>query len=67
MTTEHTTDLNDPAAPEGIPAVLRRAAEKMRDAEGELQSAWQDRNAGSSWGTIAIELERCAERIARKL
>ena len=62
-----TTDLNDPEAPEDIPAVLRRAAEKMREQAGELASAWGDKNAGAKWIVIAKELDRAAERIEDKV
>jgi hypothetical protein len=62
MTTQ-TTDLNDPAAPDGIPDVLRTAADKMREATTELQGAWQDKSAGKVWERIAKELERCATRV----
>lgn len=62
-----TTDLNEPASPEDVPAVLQYAAEKMREQASELQSAWQDKNAGKVWDIIARELDRAAERIASKI
>lgn len=61
------TDLNEPASPEGIPQVLRNAADMMREQAGDLQSAWQDKNAGGDWNMIARELERAADRIQQML
>lgn len=61
------TDLNDPAAPDGIPAVLRAAAAKMREQAFELDAAWQDRGAGEPWLIVANELDRAASRIAKKI
>ena len=62
-----TSDLNEPAAPEAIPTVLRFAADKMLEQAAELESAWQDKNAGKPWGMIALELQRAADRIESKL
>lgn len=63
--TNRSTDLNDPATPEDIPQIMRNAAQKMREQTGELQSAWQDAGAGRVWTSIAKELEKSADRIAR--
>lgn len=63
--TTRTTDLNEPAAPDGIPDVLRYAADKMRDANSELEAAWQDKGAGNVWSHIATELERTALRVEK--
>jgi hypothetical protein len=41
----------------------RRAAEEYAESSSELQSAWQDKNAGKIWERIARELERAAVRI----
>lgn len=66
-TATRTTDLNDPAAPQGVPDVLRFAAEKMREQTSELQSAHQDANAGKVWNRIARILETAAARVERTL
>lgn len=62
-----TTDLNEPDAPDAIPGVLRRAAEKMREQASELAVAHQDRHAGKPWTVIAEELDRAAARIEAKI
>ena len=67
MSNPRTTDLNEPASPEGVPDVLRYAAEKMYEQAAELRSAWQSGTAGDPWTMIAVELERAADRIKRKL
>lgn len=56
-------DLDACDAPDGVAAELRYAADKMREAQSELQSVWQDRGAGASWLIVARELERCAQRL----
>jgi hypothetical protein len=43
--------------------VLLRAAQQYYESAGELEAAWQDRQAGKIWDRIARELERCAARI----
>lgn len=60
--TDLTTDL-DVDAPEQVSAVLRKAAEAYRYSQGELQSAWQDKNAGKAWAKIARELEKLAAKL----
>jgi hypothetical protein len=62
-----TTDINDAAAPEEVPVILRRNAERANEAAGELAAAWGDSNAGKPWLMIAKELERCAAAIEKKL
>jgi hypothetical protein len=48
--------------PEDVAKVLRRAAVKYREATPELQSAWQDPNAGKVWAAFARILDRAAEQ-----
>lgn len=62
-----TTDLNDAAHPDEIPAILRRATDQANEAATELTAAWQDTGAGNPWAMVAKELEACADRIQRKL
>jgi hypothetical protein len=50
----------DVDAPEKVPQVLRRAADKFRESTDELQSAWQDEHAGKVWTAIATILDRAA-------
>lgn len=64
---DKTTDLNDPATPEQIPPVLRRAADKMREQASELEAAWHDKRAGDAWLIVAKELDRAASRIDAKI
>jgi acyl-CoA reductase-like NAD-dependent aldehyde dehydrogenase len=69
MLNPKTTDLQDAAdTPESVAEILRRAADKYREAPGELASAWQDPNAGKVWAKLARAIENCAascERIAK--
>lgn len=65
--TRRTTDLNDPAAPEGVADVLRFAAEKMREQASELQSAHQDRHVGKVWDRIARLLDATATRVEKTI
>ena len=55
----NSTDL-DQATPEDIARVLRNAAQRFYEARGELQSAWQDKQAGRVWSKLAKILERAA-------
>jgi len=52
----------DVATPEEVSEVLRAAADKFRESQSELQSAWQDRNAGRVWGEFAKILESAAAK-----
>lgn len=56
------TDLDDAYAPEKVANILRNAADKFRESESELQSAWQDPKAGRVWREMAKALERAAVR-----
>jgi hypothetical protein len=56
-----TTDL-DVAAPEQLAKVLRDTADKFRQSTLELQSAWQDPQAGRVWSEFARILERAADQ-----
>jgi hypothetical protein len=58
-------DLENCSAPDDVAPVLRRAAEKYRESRLELQSAWQDKNAGRGWEIIARELEKLATKLER--
>lgn len=53
-------DLSNVSSPDEVPEILRAAAQEYYDAESELQTAWQDRNAGKIWGDFARILERAA-------
>jgi hypothetical protein len=53
------TDLNV-AAPEQFAQALRNAAELFAESQSELQSAWQDDNAGRVWLELAKVCERAA-------
>lgn len=64
---DKTTDLNDPADPADIPAVLQRAADRMDEQAAELAASWQDKTAGQPWRIIAAELRHAAARIESKL
>jgi hypothetical protein len=57
----------DVDTPEKVPAVLRDAAEKYREAATELQSAWQDSQAGKVWEDFATILERAAESCGKAI
>jgi hypothetical protein len=57
----------DTDAPENVQAILRRAAEQYRESASELQSAWQDRNAGKVWDRIARILERAADQVEKTI
>lgn len=62
------TDLCDPALPQGIPPVLRNAAKLMRENAEDLRTLpVRDPDPGKDWDIIAAELEATAERIEQKL
>lgn len=62
-----TTELQDAQAPEDVPAILRRAAEKYREAPGDLSSVWGDPAAGAVWEVIARSLDVAADKIERQV
>lgn len=57
----------DVDAPDQVPRVLRDAAEAYEESASELDSAWQDREAGRPWSKIARILERAADQIEKVL
>jgi len=50
----------DVEAPEQVAVVLETVASFYRESTSELQSAWQDPNAGKVWSDIATILDRAA-------
>lgn len=58
----NTLDLNVDS-PEMVSGVIRHAAQAFYESHGELESAWQDKNAGAAWSKIARILERAADQI----
>jgi len=52
----------DCTAPEQVPLTLRYTAERYRESTADLQSAWQDPNAGLVWSKLADEMEKSAAR-----
>lgn len=52
----------DITTPKALAAILRNAADKYYESATELESAWQDKNAGKIWERYAKELERAATR-----
>jgi hypothetical protein len=61
----HSTDLHDAATVAETVRILRNAAQAYLETISDLQSAWQDKNAGKVWARVAKELERAADRIAK--
>lgn len=55
----------DVDAPDKVASILRAAAEAYYESSGELEAAWQDREAGRPWTKIARILERAADQIER--
>lgn len=53
--------------PEKLADVLRRAAEAFRESQCELQSAWQDDNAGRVWLHIAKALDVAACKVEQAI
>jgi hypothetical protein len=53
------------ATPEEVIHVLRAAADKFRESTSELQSAWQDQQAGKVWSAYAAILDRAAASCER--
>jgi len=52
-------------APHEVARVLRLAAWEFECDHANLQSCWQDREAGAVWSDIAKVLERAADRCDR--
>ena len=44
-------------------ALLAMASEDCSEASGELDSAWQDKNAGRPWRVLASGLDRLSDRL----
>ena len=62
------TSINlDVAHPDEVSTVLRNAAEAYIDSASNLESAWQDKQAGAPWLKIARILERAADQIDKEL
>ena len=57
----------DVDSPDEVPKVLRAAAEAYQESASELVSAWQDREAGRPWITIARVLEDAARKIEERI
>jgi len=63
-----TRDLDlDVDAPEKVADVLRRAADQYRESQSELQSAWQDKEAGRIWLHIAKALDAAALKVEQSI
>ena len=62
----HNLDL-DVDAPDKVSAILHAAAIAYYESDSELQSAWQDKQAGTPWAKIARILERAADQIDKAL
>ncbi len=55
-------DLNAVISPAAVPALLREAARQYNESAAELQSAWQDENAGRAWVELAKILDAAADK-----
>jgi hypothetical protein len=51
----------DVDTPEKVPQALRAVADRFRESNDELRSAWQDEHAGKVWTAIATILDRAAK------
>jgi hypothetical protein len=60
-------ELVDVASPEECVAALRQAARTFYESHSELQSAWQDKNAGIVWYRIAKAIDACVTRCEREI
>lgn len=60
------TDLATADTPVSVARILRHAAQLYYESASELDSAWQDSNAGKPWTRIARELEGLADKIERR-
>jgi hypothetical protein len=57
----------DVDSPEKLAGVLRLAAQRFNESAGELESAWQDKNAGKVWERMARILERATDSCERAM
>lgn len=57
--------IEDASTPEEFIAALRAQADKCREAQSDLQEAWQDENAGNFWSLAANKLDRMAGSLER--
>lgn len=55
----------DVAEPDMVAAILRAAADAYNESAAELETAWQDRQAGKPWAKIARILERAAAQVEK--
>lgn len=55
-------DVDDPRK---VEKVLSRAAQAYYDSAGELESAWQDPDAGRPWAELAKILDRAVASIEK--
>lgn len=54
-------------SPDKVADVLRDAAQQYYETASELESSWQDKNAGAPWVKIARILDRAAHSIEKTL
>ena len=59
--------LEESDTPESAVYAVYAAAEKMRQDASELQSSWQDRNAGKIWEMFSRILERAAAAMQKEI
>jgi len=59
------SDLHDAQVPEDVARILRYAAQRLSESTADLQSAWQDPQAGTVWLKLARTIEVCAARCER--
>ncbi len=57
-----TLDMSDAASPEDAIRILRNIAMRFYEDAGELESAWQDKEAGKFWSRLARDLDRLADK-----
>jgi hypothetical protein len=58
---------DDYDTPESAAAAVYDAAQQMAEDASELQSAWQDRNAGKIWEKFSRILERAAAAMQKEI
>jgi len=56
-------DVNEASSPDEVAPILRTHADRFRTAHLDLQSAWQDKNAGRGWLILAREFDKLADRL----